>query len=126
MARAGSGAPAYAIKIDHIIVYGERGPGGVWVDVRRGHANSVIAAGTVPRRSPKPTTPCMLRLGVFRTRHHERTKTRTLENIQAPKNGAKYTYVDEMRALGPKALADMPEMMRFVDVTRYAQKTNGA
>src|SRR2546426_511506 len=90
-------ATAYAMKIDHIIVYREPRPSRVSVDIRTGHANSVIAAGTVPRRSPKTTTPCMLRLGVFRTRHHERTKTRTLENIQAPKNGAKYTYVDEIR-----------------------------
>src|SRR6059036_2049098 len=93
-------ATAYAMKIDHIIVYREPRPSRVSVDVRTGHANSVIAAGTVPRRSPK---------------------TRTLENIQAPKNGAKYTYVDEMRALGPNALADMPEMIKLVDVTRYAQ-----
>jgi len=60
----------------------------------------------------------MLRLGVFRTRHHERTKSTTLENIQAPKKGAKNAYVDETRALGPNAFADMPEMIRFVDVTR--------
>src|SRR5256886_12879338 len=114
------------MKRTHPVGKGEQGQGGIWADVRTGHANSVTAAGNVPRRSPKTTTPCMLRLGVFRTRHHERTKSRTLENIQTPKNGARYTYVEEMRALGPNALADMPEMIKLVDVTRYAQKTNGA
>src|SRR5436309_14757076 len=117
-------ATAYAMKIDHIIVYREPRPSRVSVDVRTGHANSVIAAGTVPRRSPKTTTPCMLRLGVFRTRHHERTKRTTLENIQAPKNGARYRYVEETRALGPNALADMPEMIKLAEVTRRAQKAH--
>src|SRR2546425_13004513 len=106
------------MKTHHTIVYGERRQARISVAAGRGHANSVPAAGPVPRRSPKTTTPCMLRLGVFRTRHHERTKSRTLENIQTPKNGARYTYVEEMRALGPNALADMPEMIRLVDVTR--------
>src|SRR5947199_6842448 len=119
-------ATAYAMKIDHIIVYREPRPSRVSVDVRTGHANSVIAAGTVPRRSPKTTTPCMLRLGVFRTRHHERTKSRTLENIQAPKNDARYTYVEEIRALGSNALADMQEKIRIEDVKRYTEQESGA
>src|SRR5712691_10319922 len=106
------------MKIDHSIVYRYPRPSRVSPPVTTGHASSVTAAGTVPRMSPRTTTPCMLRLGVFRTRHHERTNSRTLENIQAPKNGARYTYVEEMRALGPNALADMPEMSRFVEVTR--------
>src|SRR2546428_11524750 len=106
------------MKIDHIIVYRDPRPSRVSVVVRTGQASSVTAAGTVPRKSPRTTTLCMLRLGVFRTRHHERTKSRTLENIPAPKNGAKYGDVVDMWALGPKAFADMPEMIRFVEVTR--------
>src|SRR2546428_294352 len=109
-------ATAYAMKIDHIIVYRDPRPSRVSVPVNTGQASSVIAAGTVPRMRPRTTTLCMLLLGVFRTRHHERTKTRTLENIQTPKNGARYAYVGAMRALGPNAFADMPEMIRFVDV----------
>jgi len=78
------------MKIDHIIVYRDPRPSRVSVPVSTGHASSVTAAGTVPKMRPRTTTLCMLRLGVFRTRHQERTKTRTLENIQTPKNGAKY------------------------------------
>src|SRR5437867_13397937 len=106
------------MKSAHITMCRDPRPGRVWVPARARHPASVTAAGTVPRMRPRTPTLCMLRLGVFRTRHDERTKSRTLENIQAPKNGAKYAYVDEMRALGPNAFADMPEMSRFVEVTR--------
>src|SRR3989442_496406 len=83
------------MKIDHIIVYRDPRPRRVSVPVTTGHASSVTAAGTVPRMRPRTTTLCMLRLGVFRTRQHERTKNRTLENLHATKNGGRYTYVDE-------------------------------
>src|SRR3989442_5360435 len=105
------------MKIDHIIVYRDPRPSRVSVPVSTGHASSVTAAGTVPKMRPRTTTLCMLRLGVFRTRHQERTKTRTLENIQTPKNGAKYAEVGAMRARGPKAFAAVPELIGCVDVT---------
>src|SRR3989442_14837024 len=96
-------ATAYAMKIDHIIVYRDPRPSRGSVPVSAGQASSVTAAGTVPRTGPRTTTPCMLRLGGFRTRHQERTKTRTLENIQTPKNRAKCAHVDPMRAHRPNA-----------------------
>src|SRR5947208_16468616 len=114
------------MKIDHIIVYRDPRPSRVLVPVSTGQASSVIAAGTVPRRRPSTTTPCMVRPGVFRTRHQERTKTSTLGNIKTPKQGAKYAYVAAMRALGPKAFADMREGILLVDVPRWARRTNGA
>src|SRR5437870_13548650 len=106
------------MEVDHAIVDRDPRASHVSVPVNTGQASSVIAAGTVARRRSRTITLCMLLLGVFRTRHHERTKTKTLENIQTPKNGARYAYVGAMRALGPNAFADMPEMIRFVEVTR--------
>src|SRR5437867_6463712 len=97
------------MKIDHIIVYKDPRPSRVSLAVSTGQASSVTAAGTVPRMRPSTTMPCILRLGVFRTRHHERTKRRTLENIQKPKNGAKYAYVDETRRSGRTRSPTCPE-----------------
>src|SRR5436309_2415414 len=88
-------ATAYAMKIDHIIVYNDPRPSRVSLDVSTGQASSVTAAGTVPRMRPSTTMPCILRLGGFRTRHHERTKRRTLENMQKPKNRARYVCAQE-------------------------------
>jgi len=74
----------------------------------------VIAAGNVPQIKPTRTTPSIHRLGVFRTCHHERTKSITEANIQAKNTGAKYWYVGATRALGPNAFDDIPLMMRSV------------
>src|SRR6266581_2814788 len=104
------------MKIDHIIVYTDPRPSRVPLSVRSGQKSSVTAAGTVP---------IIRRLGVFRTRHHERTKSMTEENIQTKNSGAKYTYVGATRSLGPNQFEDGPTMIRFVPRTRYAHATNG-
>src|SRR5712691_3642273 len=101
-------------------------PRRVSLAVNTGHSSSVTAAGTVPRRRPPTTTPSMRRPGLFRTCHHERRNKATPVNIQAPKIGAKYAYVGATWALGPKAFADTPSMIRYVIVIRYAHATNGA
>src|SRR6266568_5737625 len=113
------------MKIDHIIVYTDPRPSRVPLSARSGQKSSVTAAGTVPRMRPKSTMPIIRRLGVFRTRHHERTKSMTEENIQTKNSGAKYTYVGATRSLGPSQFEDIPSMIRFVPRTRYAQATNG-
>src|SRR5437867_7993006 len=106
------------MKIDHIIVYTDPRPRRVSPAVRSGQKSSVTAAGTVPRRRPRRTMPSTRRLGVFRTRHHERTKSMTEENIHTKNRGAKYTYVGATRALGPSQFVDDPLMIRSVPRTR--------
>src|SRR6266540_4831053 len=106
------------MKIDHIIVYTDPRPRRVPLPVKMGQKSSVTAAGTVPRMRPKRTMPSMRRLGVLRTRHHDRTKSMTEVNIHAKNSGAKYTYVGATRALRPSQFEDGPAMIRSVPRTR--------
>src|SRR3989442_5520066 len=106
------------MKPTNTLVNGDRGRGRVPPAVRSGQKSSVTAAGTVPRRRPRRTMPSTRRLGVFRTRHHERTKSMTEENIHTKNRGAKYTYVGATRALGPSQFVDDPLMIRSVPRTR--------
>src|SRR6266511_2300881 len=106
------------MKIDHIIVYTDPRPRRVPLAVRSGQNSSVTAAVAVPRRSPRSTMPITRRLGVLRTRHHERTKSMTEVNIQTKNKGAKYTYVGATRAIGPSQFEEIPSMISFVPRTR--------
>src|SRR2546425_12742396 len=100
------------------MVHGDRGGGGVPPAVRSGQKSSVPAAGTVPTRRPRRTMPSTRRLGVFRTRHHERTKSMTEETIHTKNRGAKYRYVAATRARGPSPSRDEPLLFSAVRCPR--------